>query len=94
MRRIRERPRILTLQAADFGLSDASEGLMSALRRAPRAKAGSPAQQDFRGAVTSFERTLLLDALARHDQTWAAAARELGMDRANLNRLAKRLGLK
>jgi anaerobic nitric oxide reductase transcription regulator len=89
-----ERPRILTLQAADFGLSDASEGLISAPPEGSAPKAGSPAQQDFRGAVTSFERTLLLDALARHDQTWAAAARELGMDRANLNRLAKRLGLK
>jgi anaerobic nitric oxide reductase transcription regulator len=50
--------------------------------------------QDFRSTVTSFERTVLLDALARHDRNWASAARELGMDRANLNRLAKRLGLK
>jgi anaerobic nitric oxide reductase transcription regulator len=44
--------------------------------------------------VTAFERTMVLDALARHNQNWAAAARELGLDRANLNRLAKRLGLK
>jgi anaerobic nitric oxide reductase transcription regulator len=52
------------------------------------------AAQDFRSAVTSFERTLVLDTLARHEQNWASAARELGIDRANFNRLAKRLGLK
>jgi anaerobic nitric oxide reductase transcription regulator len=44
--------------------------------------------------VTSFERAVLLDALARNDQNWASTARELQLDRANLNRLAKRLGLK
>jgi transcriptional regulator with GAF, ATPase, and Fis domain len=33
-------------------------------------------------------------ALARHNQNWAAAARELCRGRANLNRLAMRLGLK
>ena len=37
---------------------------------------------------------MVLDTLARHNQNWAAVARELGLDRANLNRLAKRLGLK
>jgi anaerobic nitric oxide reductase transcription regulator len=36
----------------------------------------------------------VLDALARNKQNWAAVARELGLDRANLNRLARRLGLK
>lgn len=95
----RERRRILTLTAADFTLS--------ALGDSPRLAASAAAQdsgdnsdtayvmtQDFRGAVTSFERTLLLDALARHQQNWASAARELGLDRANLNRLTRRLGLK
>ena len=52
------------------------------------------AQQNFRDAVTSFERTVVAGALGRNSQNWASAARELGMDRANLNRLAKRLGLK
>jgi transcriptional regulator with GAF, ATPase, and Fis domain len=33
------------------------------------------------------------DALARHDFNRAAAARVLGLDRANLGRLVKRLGV-
>lgn len=37
---------------------------------------------------------MVLDAIARHNQNWAAVARDIGLDRANLNRLAKRLGLK
>jgi anaerobic nitric oxide reductase transcription regulator len=86
----RERRRILTLSAADFALSDAPA---SAQERsaAPMPETGP---KDFRSAVTEFERTVVLDALARHNQNWAAVARELGLDRANLNRLAKRLGLK
>ena len=32
--------------------------------------------------------------LERQHGNWAATARELGLDRANLNRLALRLGLK
>jgi anaerobic nitric oxide reductase transcription regulator len=85
----RERRRILTVTATDFALSEA-----------PAPPGGShpesfqPVEKDFRDAVTSFERNLVLAALTRHDQNWAAAARELGVDRANLNRLAKRLGLK
>jgi anaerobic nitric oxide reductase transcription regulator len=36
---------------------------------------------------------MLAASLARHQGNRAAAARELGIDRANLNRLARRLGL-
>ena len=50
--------------------------------------------KDFRSAVTEFERNLVQDSLDRNNRNWAAVARELGLDRANLNRLAKRLGLK
>jgi anaerobic nitric oxide reductase transcription regulator len=83
----RERPRILTLNAADLTLKNDARGIVAATP--------APAHGvDFRTAVSACERTLILDALARHDQNWASAARELGIDRANLNRLAKRLGLK
>jgi anaerobic nitric oxide reductase transcription regulator len=84
----RERPRILTLTASDFGLSGAAG------KTSEEPVRDATAAQDFRSAVTSFERTLVLDTLARHEQNWASAARELGIDRANFNRLAKRLGLK
>ncbi|WP_240459485.1 helix-turn-helix domain-containing protein, partial [Pseudomonas aeruginosa] len=37
---------------------------------------------------------LIQDCLARHQGSWASAARELGLDRANLARLARRLQLR
>jgi anaerobic nitric oxide reductase transcription regulator len=86
----RERRRILTLTAADLALSSTPDEARS---ETPADTAGSETR-DFRSAVTEFERATVLDALARHNQNWAAVARELGLDRANLNRLAKRLGLK
>ncbi|SIT40558.1 DNA-binding transcriptional activator [Paraburkholderia ribeironis] len=86
----RERRRILTLTAADITLSDAP----AQEKNPPSTHVQESAPQDFRSAVTEFERTLVVDSLARHNQNWAAVARELGLDRANLNRLAKRLGLK
>jgi anaerobic nitric oxide reductase transcription regulator len=46
-----------------------------------------------RQAVEALQRRLIHDALVRHAGNWAAAARELGLDRANLYRLKKRLGL-
>ena len=39
-------------------------------------------------------REVIRAALQRHTGNWAASARELGLDRANLHRLAVRLGLK
>jgi anaerobic nitric oxide reductase transcription regulator len=86
----RERRRILTLTAADFALS-AAPAEDTSQTPGETTESGS---KDFRSAVTEFERTTVLDALSRHNQNWAAVARELGLDRANLNRLAKRLGLK
>ncbi|CAG9189621.1 DNA-binding transcriptional dual regulator NorR [Paraburkholderia sabiae] len=93
--RHRERPRILTLTAADLGMSANNGGeLLAAAASAGSANAGDANVTDFRSAVTAYERTLVSDALERNNHNWAAVARALGMDRANLNRLAKRLGLK
>lgn len=86
------RPRILTLAARDLGLLPASTAGVAALQSVD---ADAPGQnQNFRDAVTTFERQMVADVLARHHQNWAATARALGLDRANLNRLAARLGLK
>ncbi|MDV7211776.1 helix-turn-helix domain-containing protein, partial [Azotobacter beijerinckii] len=49
---------------------------------------------DLRQAVEGFQRERILAALEAHDHNWAAAARALGVDRANLHRLARRLGLR
>jgi anaerobic nitric oxide reductase transcription regulator len=60
--------------------------------------AGEPASDmpagGFRSAVTEFERRLVGATLLRHQNNLASAARALGMDRANLGRLARRLGVK
>ncbi len=44
-------------------------------------------------ATDTFTRQLITEQLQKHDLNWAAAARSLNVDRANLVRLAKRLGL-
>ena len=46
-----------------------------------------------RESVERHERQLIENSLSRHAGSWAAAARELQLDRANLQRLAKRLGV-
>jgi anaerobic nitric oxide reductase transcription regulator len=86
----RERRRILTLNAADLGLTDPPAGLETHVPAA----GSNDENVDFRSAVSSFERTTVLNALHRHGHNWASAARELGLDRANLSRLARRLGIK
>jgi len=44
-------------------------------------------------ATESYQRQLIYQALERHQGNWSGAARELQTDRANLTRLAKRLGI-
>ena len=57
------------------------------------AAAGCAAPAGLRESVAEHERQLILASLQRHQGSWAAAARELQLDRANLQRLAKRLGI-
>lgn len=44
--------------------------------------------------MDAFQRRLIEQALERHQGKWAEVARELGVDRANLSRLAKRLAIR
>lgn len=46
-----------------------------------------------REVTDGFQRRVIAAALDRHDGNWSAAARELDVDRANLKRLAQRLGI-
>ncbi|MDM0073933.1 nitric oxide reductase transcriptional regulator NorR [Variovorax sp. J2P1-59] len=94
-----QRPRILSLTAGDLDLPDGH------LQVAPERVDPSPASasastrprlrdgEGLRDAVATLERELVTTALAQNDYNWAAAGRALGMDRGNLARLAKRLGL-
>lgn len=47
-----------------------------------------------RDEVNGFQVRLITRALERNDRNWAAAARELGMNRSNLHNLATRLGIR
>ncbi|WP_312588258.1 helix-turn-helix domain-containing protein, partial [Comamonas terrigena] len=55
--------------------------------------AADPTDTGLRQAVARYERQLVQQALEAHGYRWAPAARALQLDRANLQRLAKRLGL-
>ena len=82
-----QRPRILTLAAEDLDLP----GVALAPAEAPAdLPAAEPAP--LREATDHFQRRHIEAALHRHGGNRAAAARALGMDRANLARLVRRLG--
>ncbi|WP_342246324.1 nitric oxide reductase transcriptional regulator NorR [Pseudomonas sp. OTU5201] len=85
-----ERPRILTLTASDLALPGNQPSATTRLVEEPEVAANC----DLREAVDRYQRQLITASLERQAQNWAAAARELGLDRANLLRLAKRLGIK
>ncbi|MCY1279895.1 Nitric oxide reductase transcription regulator NorR2 [compost metagenome] len=86
-----ERPRILSIEPPALDLP----GVEPAAAASPLLPAvGDTAGLPLRDAVDRFQRQVIADALARHQHKWSAAAQELGLDRANLSRLAKRLGLK
>jgi anaerobic nitric oxide reductase transcription regulator len=88
----RQRPKILTLDAHDLDLKPVE----------PPPTQGQAAQApdaplpvgDLRNALDDYQRLLIQACLERHQHNWASSARELGLDRANLGRLAKRLGLR
>ena len=45
---------------------------------------------NLREATEHFQRELITNTLKEENSNWAAAARRLNTDRANLNRIAKR----
>jgi anaerobic nitric oxide reductase transcription regulator len=89
------RPRILTMRPEDLDLSLPGIPLapVSNNPAMPSSTAGSEGG-DLRQAVDRFQRELIEQCLRRHDGHWSHAARELGLDRANLSRLARRLGIR
>ena len=87
----RDPGRILTLTAADLELPGAPSP--PALAPAAASASAEVEVEELRPAVERFERQRIRDSLERHAGNWASAARELGLDRANLRRLARRLGL-
>ncbi|MNE61090.1 Regulatory protein LuxO [compost metagenome] len=82
--------RILSLEADDLGLDQSPAHQPET---APAQTEELPAGE-LRPLLEAFQRQLIAASLERHAGNWAAVARELGLDRANLNRLARRLELK
>lgn len=70
------------------------------LPHAPAVEDDAPADEPsalpetgLRDAVDAYQRRLIIAALGEHDGNWTQAAKRLGLDRANLQRLARRLGV-
>jgi anaerobic nitric oxide reductase transcription regulator len=87
-----ERPRILTIEAAALDL--AQEQPVSEPQIGQDRPVSVNQGESLKSAVDHYQKVLIDDALVRHQGKWAQVARELSVDRANLSRLAKRLGIR
>ena len=77
------------------GLVDAFSVPKESLQEQPNKTRLDTAEiQDLKQATEDFQRHTIQQALDQAELNWAQAARSLAMDRANLVRLAKRLGIK
>lgn len=92
--RHRGRPTTLTIDVQDLGTAlDASPRALTADTPSPPERLRSSVTT-LRAAVDDFERHTIEARLEECGGNWAAAARSLGVDRANLLRLARRLGIR
>ena len=55
---------------------------------------GLAVRGDLRASVDAHQRRRVESTLAKHQWNWTTAARELGLHRAHLVRLARRLGVR
>jgi len=90
-----KRPRIVSLTASHLDLPGKIAPVPAAEPVAADAVAKTAVTPviDLRASTEAHQRQRIEASLARHRNNWASAARELGLHRANLVRLAKRLGL-
>ncbi|MET0609991.1 MAG: nitric oxide reductase transcriptional regulator NorR [Pseudomonas caspiana] len=84
-----ERPRILTIEAHALGLQEDAVVVQS--HRQERGATVPEAGTTLKTAVDAYQKQMIEQALLRHEGKWIEVAREMGVDRANLSRLAKRL---
>lgn len=82
---------VLTLSIAD--LWDAPFAANDSATHAAVTANTDASSLGLKAAMEAYERQLVEASLQRHRGSWAAAARELKMDRSNLQRLARRLGI-
>ncbi|PBQ16447.1 nitric oxide reductase transcription regulator [Pseudomonas congelans] len=86
------KPRILTVEAWALALDDVASGV--SLPAAAPARQAIIEGPGLKASVDAYQRLLIVESLERHQGRWVEVARELSVDRANLNRLAKRLGIR
>jgi anaerobic nitric oxide reductase transcription regulator len=89
-----ERPQILTIDSRALDLRPADLSYMEGEAPVAPDSGLPPMGQGLRDSVDDYQRRVIEAALDRHAGRWAEVARELEVDRANLQRLARRLGLK
>jgi len=98
-----ERKHVVTLELSHIGqLISVIEGdpksMATEFFSAPFNSQESPFKTSFadmgiKSATEDFQRQMITEVLSQHNGNWSAAARQLKTDRANLNRMAKRLGI-
>ena len=81
---------MLDLEAQETTLPGASPASVTPTSPAPALPPGAT----LRDVVDASQRQAIQQALAQHQDNWAAAARQLGLDASNLHKLARRLGVK
>jgi len=82
------------IEGTDLDVGEAG-GRSGTTAEAPTRAAGADdAPRTLRDATEDLQRRMIRAAVKHHGGNWAAAGRELGLERANLHRLARRLGLK
>ncbi|WP_313438027.1 nitric oxide reductase transcriptional regulator NorR [Stenotrophomonas sp.] len=84
---------VMSVEARDLDLPVANPSAAGDTGTASPAIAGPAAPPSLRAAVDAFQRERIVAALEANAGNLAAAARQLGLDRANLTRLAHRLGV-
>lgn len=84
---------LVTVSGVDIGPLDGAASLASPPQTQTPSEPALLVSGGLREATDEFQRRLISEALTQAEFNWAQAARQLQMDRANLTRLAKRLGI-
>ncbi|ASP39014.1 nitric oxide reductase transcription regulator [Bacterioplanes sanyensis] len=103
--RSRSQRQLVVIDDTDIGALEDSAGDHSAMGQQQPAPAELPLslgeavseqtlETGLKDATEAFQRRCIVGCLQQHQGNWSATARALAMDRANLSRLARRLGIR
>ena len=85
--------RTISVSADELAIDASPQGNASSTSSHHAIKHSLSEVNDLRKATDEYQATLVVQALQQANFNWAEAARQLNVDRANLVRLAKRLGI-